>query len=165
MLFYSVFHTFHRKNDSSVILKSLNPEGPLGSYLCDITLPALLIMSVSFCGTKKINRIFYRVIKNLNVFLFLWSSFLVPVFFCSFLIPFMENLITFIKSIFGILLLLIVVSSHAFSRLVFFGTTLVFVSEVVHYNSNNLLILFVPGYLLTRSVVTGLVLVADNEHV
>ena len=40
VLFHSVFHTFHRKNDSSVTLRSLNPEGPLGSYLYDITLPA-----------------------------------------------------------------------------------------------------------------------------
>ena len=30
VLFNSVFQTFHRKKDS---LKSLNPEGPLGSYL------------------------------------------------------------------------------------------------------------------------------------
>ena len=44
MLFYSVFQTFHRKNDSSVVLKSLNPEGPLDSYLYEVILPALLIM-------------------------------------------------------------------------------------------------------------------------
>ena len=28
------------KNDSSVVLNSLNPEGPLGSYLYDVTLSA-----------------------------------------------------------------------------------------------------------------------------
>ena len=126
MLFYSVFHTFHRKkNNSSVILKSLNPEGPLGSYLCDITLPSLLITcQFLFCGTKKINRIFYWVIKNLYFFLFLWSIFKVPVFVCSFLIPFMENLIAFIKLIFNILLLLIVVLRHVFSRLSYLLTQL-----------------------------------------
>ena len=43
VIFPSVFQTFHRKNDHSIVLRSLNPEGPLGSYLCDVTLPALLI--------------------------------------------------------------------------------------------------------------------------
>ena len=32
------------KNDSSVVIKSLNLDGPLGSYVCDIILPAFLIM-------------------------------------------------------------------------------------------------------------------------
>ena len=73
MLFYSVFQTFHRKNVSSVVL-SLNPEGPSGSYLCDF-LP----------GDKKS--------KFLS---FLRSIFLVPVFLCSFLIPFTEDFIIFL---------------------------------------------------------------------
>ena len=37
MLFDSVFQTFHYS------LKTLNTEGPLSSYLCDILLPAVLI--------------------------------------------------------------------------------------------------------------------------
>ena len=87
MLFYSVFQTFHKKNDS---LKSLNPEGPLGSHLCDVILHAILITcQFLFCGTKKVNRRFYRVKK---IFLsFLRSIFLFPVFLCSFIIPFTEN--------------------------------------------------------------------------
>ena len=65
MLFYSVFQTFHRKkNDSSVVLKSHNPGGPLGSYLWDVPLPALLVTSffplfwsyVSFCLWNKENK-------------------------------------------------------------------------------------------------------------
>ena len=53
VLFYSVFHTFHRKNNSSVILRSLNPEGPLGSYLCNVTLPPLMIRcQFLFCGQE-----------------------------------------------------------------------------------------------------------------
>ena len=35
------------KYDSLVVLKNLNPEGSLGSYLCNITLPTLLT-TVSF---------------------------------------------------------------------------------------------------------------------
>ena len=41
-LVYSV-HTFHGKNDSTVVPYSLNPEGPLGSHLFDIVPPALFI--------------------------------------------------------------------------------------------------------------------------
>ena len=122
MCYSILFSHLPQKNDRSVVLNSLNPEGPIGSYLCDVTLRALLITcQFLFCGTKKINRIFYRVIKNLSFFLFLRSIFLVPVFFCSFLIPFTENLIIFIKSIFSSLLLLIVVLRHAFSRLSYFS--------------------------------------------
>ena len=42
---YSIlyFKPSTEKNDDLVILKSLNPKGPLGSYLCDVTLPSLLI--------------------------------------------------------------------------------------------------------------------------
>ena len=120
MCYSILFSHLPQKKDCSFVLKSLNPEGLLGSHLCDVTLPALLIRcQFLFCGTKKINRSFYWVIKNLNFLLFLPSIFLVHVFFCSFLIPFTENLITFIKSIFNILLLLIVILRHAFSRLLY----------------------------------------------
>ena len=69
VLFYSVLQTFHRKNDNS---KSLNPEGPFGSYLCDITLPVFLnACQFLFCRTKKVNRIFYWVKKHLIFLSFL----------------------------------------------------------------------------------------------
>ena len=47
---YSIlyFKPSTEKNDSSVILKSFNPEGLLGSYLYNITLPALLILASFF---------------------------------------------------------------------------------------------------------------------
>ena len=38
-----------------------------------------------------------------------------------------------------------------------------FVPEVVRNNSNILLFLFVPGYLLTGSVITGLVLIPAED--
>ena len=40
-MFYSIlyFKPSTEKNDSLKVLMSLNPEGPLGSYLCDFTLP------------------------------------------------------------------------------------------------------------------------------
>ena len=67
--------------------------------MCDITLLALLIMcQFLFCGTKKINRIFYWVKKNLIFLSFLWSVFLVPVFLCSFITPFMEDSVIIIIS-------------------------------------------------------------------
>ena len=37
--FILYFKPSTEKNNSSVVLKSLNPEGPLGSYLCDVTHP------------------------------------------------------------------------------------------------------------------------------
>ena len=40
VLFYSVFHAFHRKNNSSIVLQNLNPEGPSDSYVCEVTPPA-----------------------------------------------------------------------------------------------------------------------------
>ena len=58
---------------------SLNPEGPLGSYLCDITLPALLIMcQFLFYGQESKQRIFYQVKKNLFFLSFLQFTFLNP---------------------------------------------------------------------------------------
>ena len=125
MLFPSVFQTFHRKIDRSVVLRGLNPEGPLDSYLSDVTLPALLITcQFSFCGTEKIKQDFLLGDKKYKFLLFLRSIFLFPVFFCSFLIPFTENLIIFIKAIFYILCLLVVVLRHAFSRLPYFSAQL-----------------------------------------
>ena len=75
------------KNDSSVVLKSLNPEGPLGSYLCDVTLPSLYHVSVSSCGTKKINRIFLPGDKT-SEFPFSPVCFLSSCFFCLFFLCF-----------------------------------------------------------------------------
>ena len=42
---YSIlyFKPSTEKNDRSVVLRRLNPEGPLGGYPCDLTLPARLI--------------------------------------------------------------------------------------------------------------------------
>ena len=101
---YSIlyFKPSTEKNDSSFVLKSPNPEGPLGSYLCEVILPALLIMCQFLSVEQKINRIFYRVIKKSKFLSFLQSIFLVPVFLFSFLIPFTEDFISFIKSIFNI---------------------------------------------------------------
>ena len=116
MLCYSVFQTFHRKNDYLVVLKSLNPEDPLGSYLCDVTFPALLIMCQFFFLWNKENKPnFLPGEKNLMFLSFFRSIFLVPVFLCSFITPFMEDSI-FIKSIFSILLFLIVDLHQMFSR-------------------------------------------------
>ena len=53
--------------------------------------------------------------------------------------------------------------SCIFATHVFIDTTLVFVLVVVHNDSNILLVLFVPGYLLMRSVITGLVLVPAKD--
>ena len=74
LLFYSVFHTFNRKNDSSVVLKSLNPEGPLGSYLCDVTLPTLFITCQFFVWNKENKHDFLLGDKKFK-FLYLWSIF------------------------------------------------------------------------------------------
>ena len=77
------------KNDSSVVLKSLNPEGPSGSYLCDVTLPALLIRcQFLFCVIKKIKQDFLPGDKTSKFLSFLQSIFLVflvSVFLCSFI--------------------------------------------------------------------------------
>ena len=136
MLFYSVFQTFHRKNDSTRIL---NPEGPLGSYLCDITLSSLLLMcQFLFCGTKKVNRIFYRVKKNLNFLSFLQSIFLFPVFLCSFIIPFMEDSVIFIKLMFSFLLFLIVYLCRVFGTFLLIVMTVMISLEVVHNHSKYL---------------------------
>ena len=74
-------------------------------------------MSVSFLWNKENNTIFYRVKKKLIFLSFLWPIFLVPVFLCSFIIPFTEDSIIFIKPIFNFLLFLIVDLRYMFSRL------------------------------------------------
>ena len=125
MLFPSVFQTFHRKNDHSVILRGLNPEGSSGSYLCDITLPAFLITCYFFFLWNKENKLeFLPGDKKSKFLLFLRSIFLNPVFFCSFLIPFMENLIIFIKSISYTLFFVDCRLHHAFSQLSYFSVQL-----------------------------------------
>ena len=70
MLFCSIFQTFRRKNDSSGILKSLNPGGPLGSYLCDVTSHSFYHLSVSFLLSKENKWDFLPGEKNLNFFSF-----------------------------------------------------------------------------------------------
>ena len=93
-------------------------------------------MSVPFLWNKENQQDFLPVIKNLNFFLFLRSIFLVPVFLCSFLIPFTEDLFIFFKSIFNFLLFLIIDLRHMFSRLTYLSAQrLCSVLEVVHNNS------------------------------
>ena len=102
---YSIlyFKPFTEKNDSSVVLKSLNPEGPSGSYLCDVTLPALSIMCLFFFGTKKLTGFLPGEKKDLIFLSFLWSIFLFPVFLCSLIILSTEDSVIFVKSIFNFL--------------------------------------------------------------
>ena len=155
MLFYSVFQTFHRKNDS---LKSLNPEGPLGSYCVTSFFPLFDHMSVSFLWNKESQKDLLPGEKNLILLSFLRFMFLFPVFFCSFIIPFTEDSVFFLKSIFNFLLLLIVDLCHMFSGL-FFHSFAVFVIILKHHGiiiQNTYFVLLVPGFLLVRSVITGL---------
>ena len=75
VLFYSVFQTFHRKKNRqfSCLKMSLNPEGPLGSYLCDITVPALkdFWSCVSFFSMdKKVNKGFFHWVKSICISFF-----------------------------------------------------------------------------------------------
>ena len=68
MLFYSVFTISTEKNDHTVILFSLNPEGPIGSHLCDVTFPALLIMcQFLFCGRES-KQGFFLWVKEIYVY-------------------------------------------------------------------------------------------------
>ena len=99
---YSVlyFKPSTEKNDSSVVLKSLNPEGPFGSYLCDITLPTLNHVSVSFLWNKENKQEFLPDEKILVFLFFLRSIFLFPALLCSLIIPSTEDYAIFIKSIF-----------------------------------------------------------------
>ena len=58
MCYSLLFSHLPQKNDLSVVNKSLKPEGPLGSYLCDVTLPAQLITcQFLFCGQRNSTRI------------------------------------------------------------------------------------------------------------
>ena len=117
MLFYSVFQTFHRKKDGSVVLKSLNPEGPFKRYLCDITLPAVLIRcQFFFCGQESKQRIFSPGERNLFLSFF-WLNLLILTFVCSSIIPSTHDAIILYKSIFDFLLLLLITCPcHEFSQ-------------------------------------------------
>ena len=157
MLFYSVFQTFYRKkNNSSVVLKIVNPEGPLGSYLCVVTLSALLITcQFLFCGTKKINRNFYWLKNSSFSFLFL-VDFLISCFImCLDHSLTMEDYAFFIKSIFYFLWNLIVNLRNMFlglSHLSSWPSCLVW--KCIFPNSY--FILFFPGYLLSWDIITGI---------
>ena len=77
-------------------LKSLNPEGSLGIYLCDFIFPALLITcSVSFLWNKENKEDFLSGEKNLIYLSFSLEYFLFPVFLCSFIIPFTDDMFSF----------------------------------------------------------------------
>ena len=102
------------------------------SYLCDVTLPALLITcQFLFCGTKKINRIFYEW-KNIIYLSFLWSIFIIPVMFLY--LPSTEDSIIFIISVFSLLLFWIVDVSYVFTTFLLIVTAFVFSTEVMHNN-------------------------------
>ena len=122
MLFYSVFTPSTEKWPFS--RQSLKPEGPLGSYLCDVTPPAQLITcQFLFCGQRKSTRNFY-LWKKFGLFLFLTVKFLYPcvsLFFLSLL----SLSMLFENSDFNFKDLLTGLSWHAFSRLSLFGTMLV----------------------------------------
>ena len=119
MLILFCFQTFHRKNNGSVILKSLNPEGPFKRYLCDITHPTLLIMcQFLFYGLESKQRIFLPGERNLFFLSFLWLNLLILTFVCSSVIPSTHDVIIFLKSIFNFLLLLKFCPCHEFSQLV-----------------------------------------------
>ena len=61
MLFSSIF-TPSTENDLLVVNLRLKPEGPLGSYLCEVTPPAQLVTcQFLFCGQRKSSRIFLPV--------------------------------------------------------------------------------------------------------
>ena len=130
MLFYSVFQTFHSKNDSQ--------KGPLGSYLCDITSCSFDHVSVSFLWNKESQKDFLPDEKNLIFLSFLRSIFLFPVFLCSFIFPFMEDSVIFIKLIFNFLLFFIVDLRHVFATFLLIITTVVFSLNVVHNHSKYL---------------------------
>ena len=74
-------------------------------------------VSVSFLWNKESQQDFLLGEKNLVFLTFLQSIFLFHVFLCSFIIPFTENAVIFVKSIFNFLLFLIVDLRHMFSRL------------------------------------------------
>ena len=99
-------------------MASLDPEGPLGIYLCDVTLPAVFVRcSVSFLWNKENKQHFSLGEKNIIYFsVFLTISYFM-VFLCSFIIPFTDDSISFQILLFDFLLLLTVDPCHVFSRL------------------------------------------------
>ena len=106
---------FKPSTEKDVSSKNLNA---LDSYLCDVILPALLIVCLFlFCGTKKNEQDFLPGEKNRILLSFLRSIFLFPAFLCSFIIPFTEDSIIFIKLIFSVLLFLIIDLDRMFSLL------------------------------------------------
>ena len=59
MCYSILFSNLPQKKWQFSYFKNLNPEGPLGSYLCDITLPPLLVTcQFLFCGQESKQRIF-----------------------------------------------------------------------------------------------------------
>ena len=130
MLFYSVFHTFNRKNDSLVALKSLNPEGPLGSYLCNSS-HSFNHMLVSFLWNKENKQDFLLGDKRSKFLSFSLVYFLVPVFFLFLSHSFSRKILLLLLNrfsiffiVFNCFLLLIVVLRHAFSRFLYLLTQL-----------------------------------------
>ena len=59
-----------KKNDRTVIPYSLNPEGPLGSHLCDVIPPALLIKCQFLFYGRERKQDFSQGERNLCVFPF-----------------------------------------------------------------------------------------------
>ena len=79
MLFSSVFTPSTEKMTFQSLI-SLKPEGPLGSYLCDVTLPAQLITyQFLFCGQRNSTRSF-TCERNLDYFYFSRINFCILVF-------------------------------------------------------------------------------------
>ena len=80
LMCYSIlyFKTSLKKNDGSVVLKSLYPEGPFKRYLCDVILSTLSIMfQFLFCGQESKQRIFSPGERNLYFLSFLWLNLLI----------------------------------------------------------------------------------------
>ena len=155
-----LFSHLPQKNDLSVVNESLKPEGPLGSYLCDVTLPAQLIScQFSFLWTKKFNKDFY-LWKKFGLFLFLTDKFLYPcVSFVSL------SLLSLTMLLFKIRLSLsciywLAISTCVFTTLAIIGTMLVCVrfGSRVSYIKNFNLFLFVPDYSAMRHAIPGLLL-------
>ena len=125
MLFYSVFQTYHRNNKFSR-LKSLNPEGPLSSYLSDVALPALSVTcQFLFLWNKENKQDFLlgekKKKKDLVFLSFLWSIFLVR--FLMFLYhSFHRGSIIFIESVFHVLLFFIFYLLYMLPRLFYLSS-------------------------------------------
>ena len=133
---------------------SLNPEGPLGSYLCDITLPAIPVMlQFLFCGTKKVNRIFIGRKKS-NFPFFSPVCFLISCFL-MFLYHSFHGWMLFSFNQFSISCYFWSLIYAMFSQLSYWssrGCWSVWKSCII---IQNIFVLFVLGYLLVWSVITG----------